>query len=97
VASFCIEERIVENYRKKCEGPVKQGLRQGVISGAGYGFSFAMLFCFYAISFYVGALFIHNGTADVGQVFKVKNSKILLDHICFCCLLFILFIISTVS
>ncbi|CAN6278442.1 unnamed protein product [Urochloa humidicola] len=71
VASFCIEERIVENYRKKCEGPVKQGVRQGAISGAGYGFSFALLFCFYAVSFYVGALFIHNGTADVGQVFKV--------------------------
>lgn len=73
VASFCIEERIVENYRKKCEGPVKQGVRQGAISGAGYGFSFALLFCFYAISFYVRALFIHNGAADVGQVFKVKN------------------------
>ncbi|OEL15026.1 ABC transporter B family member 11 [Dichanthelium oligosanthes] len=71
VASFCVEDRIVENYRKKCEGPVKQGVRQGAISGAGYGFSFALLFCFYAVSFYVGALFIHNGTADVGQVFKV--------------------------
>ncbi|CAO2038517.1 unnamed protein product [Urochloa humidicola] len=71
VASFCVEERIVENYRKKCEGPVKQGVRQGAISGAGYGFSFALLFCFYAVSFYVGALFIHNGTSDVGQVFKV--------------------------
>jgi ATP-binding cassette subfamily B (MDR/TAP) protein 1 len=52
---------------------VKKGARQGAISGAGYGFSFALLFCFYAVSFYVGALFIHNGTADVGQVFKVNN------------------------
>ncbi|KAL6846430.1 hypothetical protein ACP4OV_023878 [Aristida adscensionis] len=71
VASYCVEEKIVENYRKKCEGPVKEGVRQGAISGAGYGFSFALLFCFYAISFYVGARFIHDGTADVGQVFKV--------------------------
>ncbi|KAL6637974.1 hypothetical protein ACP70R_025546 [Stipagrostis hirtigluma subsp. patula] len=71
VASFCAEEKIVENYRKKCEGPVKQGAHQGAISGAGYGFSYALLFCFYAVSFYVGARFIHNGTADVGQVFKV--------------------------
>ncbi|KAF8668023.1 hypothetical protein HU200_052470 [Digitaria exilis] len=43
VASFGIEDRIIENYRKKCEGPVKQGVHQGAISGAGYGFSFALL------------------------------------------------------
>uniref|UniRef100_A0A453E8Q4 ABC transmembrane type-1 domain-containing protein n=1 Tax=Aegilops tauschii subsp. strangulata TaxID=200361 RepID=A0A453E8Q4_AEGTS len=71
VASFCAEEKIIENYRKKCEGPVRQGVRQGAISGVGYGFSFALLFCFYAISFYVGARFVHNGTAEVGQVFRV--------------------------
>ncbi|TVU32270.1 hypothetical protein EJB05_23994 [Eragrostis curvula] len=71
VASFCAEEKIVENYRKKCENPVKQGVRQGAISGVGYGFSFALLFCFYAVSFYIGARFIRDGTADVGQVFKV--------------------------
>ncbi|GJM91048.1 hypothetical protein PR202_ga07383 [Eleusine coracana subsp. coracana] len=71
VASFCAEEKVVENYRKKCEGPVKEGVRQGAISGVGYGFSFALLFCFYAVSFYIGARFIHDGHADVGQVFKV--------------------------
>lgn len=71
VASFCAEEKIIESYRKKCEGPVRQGVRQGAISGVGYGFSFALLFCFYAASFYVGACFVHNGTAEVGQVFKV--------------------------
>ncbi|KAK3152890.1 hypothetical protein QOZ80_2BG0164960 [Eleusine coracana subsp. coracana] len=71
VASFCAEEKVVENYRKKCEGPVKEGVRQGAVSGVGYGFSFALLFCFYAVSFYIGARFIHDGHADVGQVFKV--------------------------
>lgn len=67
VASFCAQEKIVENYRKKCEGPVKEGVRQGAISGVGYGFSFALLFCFYAVSFYIGARFIHDGTADLGK------------------------------
>ncbi|CAM0945814.1 unnamed protein product [Alopecurus aequalis] len=71
VASFCAEEKIIESYRKKCEGPLKKGVRQGAISGVGYGFSFALLFCFYAVSFYVGARFVHSGTAEVGQVFKV--------------------------
>ncbi|KAL6846426.1 hypothetical protein ACP4OV_023874 [Aristida adscensionis] len=72
-ASYCVEEKIVENYRKKCEGPVKEGVRQGAILGVGYGFSFALLFCFYAISFYVGARVIHEGTADVGQVIKLTS------------------------
>lgn len=76
VASFCAEEKIIENYRKKCEGPVRQGVRQGAISGVGYGFSFALLFCFYAISFYVGARFVHNGTAEVGQVFRVRTEQL---------------------
>ncbi|KAK1616708.1 hypothetical protein QYE76_022225 [Lolium multiflorum] len=71
VASFCAEEKIIESYRNKCEGPLTKGVRQGAISGVGYGFSFALLFCFYAVSFYVGARFVHNGTAEVGQVFKV--------------------------
>uniref|UniRef100_A0A0E0CJU3 MDR-like ABC transporter n=1 Tax=Oryza meridionalis TaxID=40149 RepID=A0A0E0CJU3_9ORYZ len=71
VTSFCVGEKIIESYRNKCKGPVKKGVRQGAISGVGYGFSFALLFCFYAVSFYVGARFVHNGTADVGEVFKV--------------------------
>ena len=75
VASFCAEENIIESYRKKCEGPLKKGVRQGAISGVGYGFSFALLFCFYAVSFYVGARFVHSGTAEVGQVFRVRTKK----------------------
>ncbi|KAL5207905.1 hypothetical protein ABZP36_032340 [Zizania latifolia] len=71
VASFCVEEKIIESYRNKCEGPVKKAVHLGIISGVGYGFSFALLFCFYAVSFYVGARFVHSGTADVGEVFKV--------------------------
>ena len=74
VASFCAEEKIIESYRKKCDGPVRQGVRRGV-SGAGYGFLYTLLFCFYAVSFYVGAAFVHNETADAAQVFQVRNKK----------------------
>jgi ATP-binding cassette subfamily B (MDR/TAP) protein 1 len=77
VASFCAEEKMIESYRNKCEGPLTKGVRQGTISGVGYGFSFALLFCFYAVSFYVGARFVHNGTAEVGQVFKVRTKKLI--------------------
>ena len=39
VVSFCADEKIIESYRKKCDGLVRQGVRRRVISGAGYGFS----------------------------------------------------------
>jgi ATP-binding cassette subfamily B (MDR/TAP) protein 1 len=77
IASFCAEEKITESYRKQCEGPLTKGVRQGAISGVSYGFSFTLLFCFYAVSFYVGALFVHNGTAEAGQVFKVRTKKLI--------------------
>ncbi|KAH7682334.1 Xenobiotic-transporting ATPase protein [Dioscorea alata] len=71
VASFCAETRVMEAYQKKCEGPLRNGVRQGIISGLGFGISFAVLYVAYAICFYVGARFIHNGSATFSQVFKV--------------------------
>ena len=40
VASFCAEKKVMDMYRQKCEGPLNHGVRQGIISGAGFGFSF---------------------------------------------------------
>ncbi|KAG0499942.1 hypothetical protein HPP92_000014 [Vanilla planifolia] len=71
VASFCAEEKVMDAYQKRCEKPMKQGIRQGLVSGVGYGFSMMTLYCTYALSFYVGAHFVHNGSATFGQVFKV--------------------------
>ncbi|PKA59129.1 ABC transporter B family member 9 [Apostasia shenzhenica] len=71
VASFCAEEKVMNVYEKKCQQPVKHGIRQGLISGMGYGFSFLTLYCTYALCFYVGARFVRDGTANFGQVFKV--------------------------
>ncbi|BBG92983.1 P-glycoprotein 11 [Prunus dulcis] len=34
IASFCAEEKVIELYQKKCEGPVKTGIRQGFYAGA---------------------------------------------------------------
>ncbi|KAK7843585.1 abc transporter b family member 11 [Quercus suber] len=55
VASFCAEENVMELYKRKCEGPMKTGIRQGLISGMGFGLSFFLLFSVYATSFYAGA------------------------------------------
>ncbi|KAL2326549.1 hypothetical protein Fmac_025607 [Flemingia macrophylla] len=71
VASFCAEDKVMELYRKKCEGPMKTGIRQGLISGSGFGISFFLLFCVYATSFYAGARFVDAGKTTFKEVFRV--------------------------
>ncbi|THG10813.1 hypothetical protein TEA_002096 [Camellia sinensis var. sinensis] len=71
VASFCAEEKVMELYKKKCEGPMKTGIRQGLISGIGFGLSFALLFCAYAVSFYAGARLVEDGKTTFSDVFRV--------------------------
>ncbi|KAK9136548.1 hypothetical protein Sjap_007142 [Stephania japonica] len=71
VASFCAEEKVIQLYKQKCEGPIKTGIRQGLISGIGFGFSFFFLFAVYAISFYAGARLVDAGKTTFTEVFKV--------------------------
>ncbi|KAK4407870.1 ABC transporter B family member 4 [Sesamum angolense] len=61
----------MEMYRKKCEGPMRNGIRQGLISGVGFGLSFALLFLVYATSFYAGARLVEDGKITFSDVFRV--------------------------
>lgn len=72
VASFCAEKKVVQQYEQKCEGPIKAGIRHGLISGIGFGISSFFLYFAYAISFYVGALLVHHGKATFPEVFRVR-------------------------
>ncbi|KAG7995644.1 hypothetical protein I3843_01G120600 [Carya illinoinensis] len=71
VSSFCAEEKVMELYHRKCEGPIKTGIRQGLISGVGFGLSFFLLFAVYACSFYVGARLVEDGKTTFSEVFRV--------------------------
>ncbi|GAB2280616.1 ABC transporter B member 11 [Dionaea muscipula] len=71
VASFCAEEKVMHMYEEKCEGPLHTGIKQGLISGIGFGISFAMLFLTYATCFYAGAQLIDHGRATFSKVFRV--------------------------
>ncbi|KAL3754344.1 hypothetical protein ACJRO7_001558 [Eucalyptus globulus] len=71
VASFCAEKKMMRLYKKKCEGPTRTGIRQGLISGIGFGMSFFLLFCVYATSFYAGARLVQDGKTRFSDVFRV--------------------------
>ncbi|KAJ8626939.1 hypothetical protein MRB53_020246 [Persea americana] len=71
VASFCAEQRLIDLYKKKCQAPAKRGVQRGIVSGVGFGFSNFVLFCSYALIFYVGARFVEDGKANFSQVFNV--------------------------
>ncbi|KAM7274626.1 hypothetical protein ACFE04_016492 [Oxalis oulophora] len=71
VASFCAEDKVMDLYRKKCEGPTKTGIRQGLVSGAGFGLSYFFMFSVYSLSFYAGSLLIRANKATFQDVFQV--------------------------
>jgi ATP-binding cassette subfamily B (MDR/TAP) protein 1 len=72
VASFCGERKVMDAYEKKCISPTRQGMREGVVSGLGLGFSFLVFYLTYALCFYVGAKFVQEGTATFPEVFRVR-------------------------
>ncbi|KAI3744849.1 hypothetical protein L1987_57945 [Smallanthus sonchifolius] len=71
VASFCAEDKVMKLYERKCEGPRKAGIKQGLVSGAAFGSSLFLLFLVYATSFYVGARFVAAGKTSFPNVFQV--------------------------
>ncbi|KAG2693170.1 hypothetical protein I3760_08G084700 [Carya illinoinensis] len=71
VASFCAEEKVMNLYRSKCEGPRKAGIKLGLITGIGFGTSFGFLFLAYATSFYAGAQLVQARKATSSDVFQV--------------------------
>ncbi|VAH14058.1 unnamed protein product [Triticum turgidum subsp. durum] len=71
VASFSAEEKVMDLYNKKCEGPLQTGIRTGIISGIGFGVSFFLLFGVYAASFYAGARLVEDKKTTFPKVFRV--------------------------
>ncbi|XP_059435410.1 ABC transporter B family member 4-like isoform X2 [Corylus avellana] len=71
VSSFCAEEKVMQLYEEKCEGPMKAGIKEALISGIGYGMANFLLFNVYAIIFYAGAQLVKTGKATFSNVFRV--------------------------
>lgn len=72
VASFCAEERVMDLYRRKCESPMKKGIRRGLISGIGFGSAMFFLYTVFSCSFYAGARLVEQGKMKFSDVFRVR-------------------------
>lgn len=84
VASFCAEDNVMELHQKKCAGPVKLTTRHGLLSGAGFGMSFFLLYSVYAASYYVGARLVDARRISFGDVFRVSSNILFVDNLsCF--------------
>ncbi|KAJ8549049.1 hypothetical protein K7X08_032756 [Anisodus acutangulus] len=70
-ASFCAEQKVMEMYQMKLAAPLKRGVKSGLVSGVGLGFSNFVLYCLYALSFYLGAVLVKHDKAKFSEVFKV--------------------------
>uniref|UniRef100_A0ACD5VIJ8 Uncharacterized protein n=1 Tax=Avena sativa TaxID=4498 RepID=A0ACD5VIJ8_AVESA len=71
VASFGAEKRVINKYSQKCQASMKQGIRSGMVGGLGFSFSNLMMYLTYALCFYVGAQFVHDGKSTFKDVFRV--------------------------
>ncbi|KAI5673623.1 hypothetical protein M9H77_13987 [Catharanthus roseus] len=71
VASFSAEEKVLQNYKKKCEDPTKAGITQGLYIGAGYGLATFLLYSVYGTIFYAGARLIEAGKINYAEIFQV--------------------------
>ncbi|KAJ0033917.1 hypothetical protein Pint_24166 [Pistacia integerrima] len=74
VASFCTEEKVIELYQKKCDGPVKAKIKQGLIRGLCYGLSFFFFFFIYAVEFFIGGILVNHGRTTFNDFFHVSIS-----------------------
>jgi ATP-binding cassette, subfamily B (MDR/TAP), member 1 len=71
VASFSAEERLEQLYQKKCDGPLRAGIKLGIVCGIGLGVSTLVMYCISATIFYAGAHLVEQGRTNFSIVFRV--------------------------
>ncbi|KAK1361013.1 hypothetical protein POM88_045487 [Heracleum sosnowskyi] len=71
VASFCVEEKVMDMYQKKCDGPMKSGIRLEIVSSASLGVGSSVLFLVNSFIFYIGSVLEKHGKATFAEIFRV--------------------------
>ncbi|KVI00847.1 AAA+ ATPase domain-containing protein [Cynara cardunculus var. scolymus] len=71
ISSFGAEEKVINLYQKKCEQPIKQAVKSGIVNGAGFGLSSFVLYSSTSIFFYIGSILQQHGRITFNEIFRV--------------------------
>ncbi|WOH12148.1 hypothetical protein DCAR_0831647 [Daucus carota subsp. sativus] len=85
VASFCAKDKVMAMTQKKCDSPMKSGIRLGIVSGFSFGMGSSVIFLVNSFIFYIGSVLEKHGKATLlkfsdqtigmaPDLDKVKNS-----------------------
>jgi ATP-binding cassette, subfamily B (MDR/TAP), member 1 len=69
VAAYSMENKLYDIFLKNLEGPRQMIIRKSVISGLVFGVSQCMIFAIYALTFYIGLLFMFHGYVDFKSMY----------------------------
>ncbi|CAI5498535.1 unnamed protein product, partial [Closterium sp. Naga37s-1] len=71
VAAFTAERKSVQAYAAHLHAAFKEGVKQGLASGFGYGLTIFVMFCSYALALWYGSKLIADSSYTGGKVFSV--------------------------
>ena len=74
VVSFGAEKKVMDSYKTKCKGPLKQGIRVGLVCGFNFGLSLLLLLCAESFCLFIGAILVHHRKASFGDIITVCSS-----------------------
>ncbi|GJP32661.1 hypothetical protein CLOM_g17268 [Closterium sp. NIES-68] len=71
VAAFTAERKSVQAYAAHLHAAFKEGVKQGLAAGFGFGLTICVMFCSYALALWYGSKLIADSDYSGGKVFSV--------------------------
>lgn len=70
VTAIGVQDIFTEKYNKELMIPLQKGRKSALVAGFAFGVSEFMSFALWAVSFWVGGLFVEDGSCDLADFFK---------------------------
>lgn len=70
ISSLGVQDKFIERYEHELEGPLRNGRRTAMVSGLTYGVAEFLAQALWAISFWVGSIFVRQGHCNFEELMK---------------------------
>lgn len=70
LASLGIQDFFTARYNEALEGPLENGRKTALMAGLAFGFAESMVQALWAVSFWVGSIFVENGNCEFEDLLK---------------------------